>query len=48
MREINPPDRKFIRCELCWDEAIDLDTFCDEHQRCSDCGEICEPIKLEQ
>ena len=39
MRELNPPDRKFIRCELCWDEAIDLDTFCEEHQRCFDCGE---------
>ena len=48
MRELNEPDREFIRCELCWDEAIDLDTFCEEHQRCSDCGEICEPIKQEK
>ena len=39
MRELNEPDREFISCELCWDEAIDLDTFCEEHQRCSDCGE---------
>jgi len=44
MRELNEPDRKFIRCELCWNEAIDLDTYCEEHQRCSDCGEreICD------
>lgn len=39
MRELNEPDREFIRCELCWDEAIDFDTFCEEHQRCPDCGE---------
>ena len=39
MRELNEPEREFIRCELCWDEAIDLDTYCEEHQRCPDCGE---------
>ena len=39
MRELNEPDRKFIRCELCWDEAVDIDTYCEKHQRCYDCGE---------
>jgi hypothetical protein len=44
MRELNEPDRKFIRCEMCWDEAIDFDTFCEQHQRCDECGEreICD------
>ena len=27
MRELNEPDREFISCELCWDEAIDLTHF---------------------
>ena len=39
MRELNEPDRKFYRCELCSDEAVDMDTYCEKHQRCYDCGE---------
>ncbi len=39
MRELNPPERKFIECKLCTNECIDLDEYCQEHQRCYYCGE---------
>jgi hypothetical protein len=39
LRELTPPEGKFYQCELCYNEAIEMDTYCEEHQRCFDCGE---------
>ena len=38
MSRLIPPERKFIACKLCWNEAIDFDEYCEDHQKCSYCG----------
>tara|TARA_R100001530_G_scaffold77134_1_gene54068 strand:- start:191 stop:412 length:222 start_codon:yes stop_codon:yes gene_type:complete len=38
MSRLIPPERKFIACKLCWNEAIDFDEYCKDHQKCYYCG----------